>query len=134
MDYSKEIQALSNKIIKKQEQLDKDKEKLNELINKQAENNKNINMKNKTFLIFNHPEQIALCYVKDVDGFFIDCDSIFCSDNEIILSFGDRFHIGSLKEVKEIEKEDIKNVLNNKLKIFKENIEKFCSNYGEKEN
>ena len=43
MDYSKEIQALSNKIIKKQEQLDKDKEKLNELINKQAENNKNIN-------------------------------------------------------------------------------------------
>ena len=102
MDYSKEIQALSNKIIKKQEQLDKDKEKLNELINKQAENNKNINMKNKTFLIFNHPEQIALCYVKDVDEFFIDCDSIFCSDNEITLSFGDRFHIGSLKEVKEI--------------------------------
>ena len=90
-------------------------------------------MRNKTFLIFNHPEQIALCYVKDVDENFIDCDSIFCSDNEITLSFGDRFHIDSLKEVNESEKENIKNILNNKLKIFKENIEKFCNNYGKKE-
>ena len=90
-------------------------------------------MKNKSYLLFNHPEQIALCYVKDIDGQFIDCETIFCSDSEITLSFNDRFHIDSLKEVKEIEKKDIENILNNKLEIFKKNIKKFCNNYGKKE-
>lgn len=90
-------------------------------------------MKNKTFVLVNCPEQIALCYVKDIDGEFIDCETIFCSDSEITLSFNDRFHIDSLKEVKEIEKNDIEYTLNNKLKIFKKNIEKFCNNYGKKE-
>lgn len=88
-------------------------------------------MKNKSFLIFNHPEQIALCYVKDIDGEFIDCETIFCSDDEITLSFNDRLHKCSLKdEPSDIEKKDIKNILNKKLNIFKENIEKFCNNYG----
>ena len=59
-------------------------------------------MKNKTFVLVNRPEQIALCYVKDIDGEFIDCETVFCSDSEITLSFNDRFHIDSLKEVKEI--------------------------------
>ena len=55
-------------------------------------------MKNKSFLIFNHPEQIALCYIKDIDGDFIDCETIFCSDDEITLSFNDRIHRASLKK------------------------------------
>lgn len=91
-------------------------------------------MKNKSFLIFNHPEQIALCYIKDIDGDFIDCETIFCSDDEITLSFNDRLHIASLKkEPSEEEKKNIKNILYKKIEIFKENIDKILNNYGKLE-
>lgn len=91
-------------------------------------------MKNKSFLIFNHPEQIALCYIKDIDGDFIDCETIFCSDDEITLSFNDRLHIASLKkEPSEEEKKNIKNTLYKKIEIFKENIDKILNNYGKLE-
>lgn len=133
MNLETEINALSNKIITREKQLDTDREKLIKLMTQQAEKNRNMPMKNRTFLIFNKPEQIALCYVKDVDGDFIDGDSIFCSDNEITLSFNDRFHVGSLKEVKEKDKPNIQKLLNDKMTIFRENIDKFCSSYGKKE-
>ena len=91
-------------------------------------------MKNKSFLIFNHPEQIALCYIKDIDGDFIDCETIFCSDDEITLSFNDRLHIASLKkEPSEEEKKNIKNILYKKIEILKENIDKILNNYGKLE-
>ena len=89
-------------------------------------------MKNKTFLIFNHPEQIALCYIKDTEGDFIDCETIFCSENEITLSFNDRLHKNSLKnEPNEDEKKNIKKILYKKLNIFQEIVDKFINNYGE---
>lgn len=91
-------------------------------------------MKNKSYLLFNHPEQIALCYVKDIDNEFIDCETIFCSDEEITLSFNDVLHKVSLKpEPNEEEKKNIKEVLYNKLNLFKETIDKFLNNYGELE-
>lgn len=91
-------------------------------------------MKNKSYLLFNHPEQIALCYVKDIDNEFIDCETIFCSDEEITLSFNDVLHKVSLKpEPNEEEKKNIKEVLYNKMNLFKETIDKFLNNYGELE-
>ena len=91
-------------------------------------------MKNKSYLLFNHPEQISLCYVKDIDNEFIDCETIFCSDEEITLSFNDVLHKVSLKpEPNEEEKKNIKEVLYNKLNLFKETIDKFLNNYGELE-
>ena len=91
-------------------------------------------MKNKSFLLFNHPEQIALCYIKDIDGGFIDCETIFCSDDEITLCFNDRLHIASLKkEPSEEEKKNIKNILYKKIEILKENIDKILNNYGKLE-
>ena len=79
-------------------------------------------MKNKTFLVFNHPEQIALCYIKDIDNEFIDCETIFCSDEEITLSFNDVLHKVSLKpEPNDEEKKNIKEVLYNKA-LIKANI------------
>ena len=92
-------------------------------------------MKNKSYLLFNHPEQIALCYIQDIDGDFIDCETIFCSNDEITLSFNDRIHRASLKqEPDDKEKENIKETLYRKLEIFKQNIDKFLNNYGRLEN
>lgn len=91
-------------------------------------------MENKTFLLFNHPEQIALCYIKDIDKEFVDCETIFCSDSEITLSFNDVLYKTSLKpEPTEEEKKNIKEILYKKLNLFKETIDKFLNNYGELE-
>ena len=90
-------------------------------------------MVGKTFLILNNSEQLALCYIKNIDGYFADCDSIFCSDAEVTLSFNDRFHLGAMKEVPEEDKEKIKEILNSKTGLLKETIEKFCENYGKKD-
>ena len=127
MDYNQEIIKILNKIAKEKEQLDKDEETLRDLLSKESEYKKNMMMKDKIFLIFHQDDKIALCYVKDiVDDIFVDCNSIFCSDNEITLSFNDRFHIGSLKEVRETDQETIKNILNSHLKTFQSIIDIFC--------
>lgn len=133
MDYDKEIDEIIFRLTKEKNQVDEDKKRLNELLSQKNEYNKNMIMKNKVYLIIHQDDKLALCYVKDiVNDIFVDCDSIFCSNNETVLSFNDRFHIGSLKVVTEIKKDEIKNILNCHLKIFQDMIEKFCNNYGDK--
>ena len=133
MDYDKEIDEIIFRLAKEKNQVDEDKKRLNELLSQKNEYNKNMIMKNKVYLIIHQDDKLALCYVKDiVNDIFVDCDSIFCSNNETVLSFNDRFHIGSLKVVTEIKKDEIKNILNCHLKIFQDMIEKFCNNYGDK--
>ena len=133
MDYDKEIDEIIFRLTEQKEQTDKDKKRLNELLAQKDEYNKNMIMKDKVYLLLHQEDKLALCYVKDVvDNIFVDCDSIFCSNNETVLSFNDRFHVGSLKAVAEIKKDEIKNILNCHLKIFQDMIEKFCSNYGDK--
>ena len=133
MDYDKEIDEIIFRLTEQKEQIDKDKKRLNELLAQKDEYNKNMVMKDKVYLLLHQDDKLALCYVKDVvDNIFVDCNSIFCSNNETVLSFNDRFHIGSLKVIEEIKKDEIKNILNCHLKIFQDMIEKFCNNYGDK--
>lgn len=133
MDYDKEIDEIILRLTEQKEQIDKDKKRLNELFTQKYEYNKNMVMKDKVYLLLHQDDKLALCYVKDVvDNIFVDCDSIFCSNNETVLSFNDRFHAGSLKVVAEIKKDEIKNILNCHLKTFQDMIEKFCNNYGDK--
>ena len=133
MDYDKEIDEIIFRLTEQKEKIDKDKKKLNELLAQKDEYNKNMVMKDKVYLLLHQDDKLALCYVKDVvDNIFVDCDSIFCSNNETVLSFNDRFHVGSLKVIAEIKKDEIKNILNCHLKTFQDMIEKFCNNYGDK--